>query len=349
MRKVRYTIEELSVVSENRKLYCYGCGDYLINTLFGGTLSEYHLEQKVSLIIDNDPQKYGTDLRIMDCSIPICSFDQVKDRVDVTTIIVISSLYRYEEIEKQLCNLLDDVDAEYSILVNDMFLYREDDKIGDIIKNNRNLKQRIPKTIHWCWFGGNELPKTLNKCLDSWKIKCADYEIIEWNEKTFDISSNVFVKEAYEKKKYAFVTDYVRLWCIYNFGGIYLDSDVEVLKELDSFLGHSAFSGFEDRFYIPTGIMGGEKGNSWYEYLLSYYDNRHFVTEKGLDLTTNCVIISKMTFAKFGHAFMNGYHDFKDVTFYPQEVFCPINLTTKELNTTKNTHCIHWFSGSWIK
>ena len=110
----------------------------------------------------------------------------------------------------------------------------------------------IPKKIHYCWFGGNPYPDDFKQYLESWKENCPNYEYIEWNEKTFDIKCNKYVEEAYTSKKWAFVTDYVRLWAIYNFGGIYMDTDVEVLKPLDSFLLNEAFSGFERPNAVPT-------------------------------------------------------------------------------------------------
>ena len=151
----------------------------------------------------------------------------------------------------------------------------------------------IPKIIHYCWFGNNPLPPIAEKCLKSWQKYCPDYELKLWNEKTFDIRCNDYVKEAYEAKKFAFVTDYVRLWAIYHYGGIYMDTDVEVLKPLDRFLVHPAFSGFEGPQRIPTGIMASEKHGKWAGQELEYYQNRHFLKEDGtLDLTTNVTIIT---------------------------------------------------------
>ena len=125
-------------------------------------------------------------------------------------------------------------------------------------------KRMIPKTIHYCWFGGNPLPKLAKKCIKSWKKYCPDFEIIEWNEANFDISSApLYVRQAYEAKKWAFVTDYVRLYALTSYGGIYMDTDVEVIKPLDFFLNHDAFSGFESEKSIPTGIMASKKGNIW--------------------------------------------------------------------------------------
>jgi mannosyltransferase OCH1-like enzyme len=206
----------------------------------------------------------------------------------------------------------------------------------------------IPKKIHYCWFGGKELPKLAKKCLESWKRYCPDYEIIRWDESTFDINSNQYVKEAYENKKYAFVTDYVRLYALYNFGGIYMDTDVEVLKPLDEFLENKAFSGFESDSSVLTGIMASEKETDIIKKLLDYYDNRSFVKSDGtLDLTTNTQTITAI-FEKLGLNKNNQFQVIDDFSLYPSEYFCPIDCSTKKKNITNNTHTIHWFSGSWI-
>ena len=130
----------------------------------------------------------------------------------------------------------------------------------------------IPKIIHYCWFGGNPLSDLAQKCIDSWKKYCPDYEIKEWNESNFDLNSCDYVREAYQAKKWAFVTDYVRLYAMVTEGGIYMDTDVEVIRPLDSFLSNRAFSGFEDETNIPTGIMACEKGFPLFEELLEEYN-----------------------------------------------------------------------------
>ncbi len=209
-------------------------------------------------------------------------------------------------------------------------------------------KVMIPKKIHYCWFGGKELPKLAKKCLESWKRYCPDYEIIRWDESTFDINSNQYVKEAYENKKYAFVTDYVRLYALYNFGGIYMDTDVEVLKPLDKFLENKAFSGFESNSYVPTGIMASEKETDIIKKLLDYYDNRSFVKSDGsLDLTTNTQTIT-VIFEKLGLNKNNQFQVIDGFALYPSEYFCPIDCSTKKKKITNNTYTIHWFAGSWI-
>ena len=130
----------------------------------------------------------------------------------------------------------------------------------------------IPKKIHYCWFGGNPLSEETKKYIETWKKYCPDYEIIEWNEKNFDVTKIPYVREAYESKKWAFITDYVRLYVMYTYGGIYMDTDVEVLKPLDSLLDLKGFSGFENETSIPTGIMAAKKGLPVIKNLMDEYN-----------------------------------------------------------------------------
>lgn len=206
----------------------------------------------------------------------------------------------------------------------------------------------IPKKIHYCWFGGNPLPEEAKKCIESWKKYCPDYELIEWNEENFDINSNQYVKEAYESKKFAFVTDYVRLYAMYNFGGIYMDTDVEVVRSLDDFLDNKAFSGFESSNYIPTGIMASEKNFPLFKRFLSYYEDRHFINEDGtLDTTTNTNIITNIC-KEYGLVLNNQFQVLDGFVLYPSDYFCPFENETGILRKTHNTATIHWFRKSWI-
>lgn len=212
------------------------------------------------------------------------------------------------------------------------------------------MKKNIPKIIHYCWFGGKELPELAKKCIDSWEKYLPDYKIMRWDEKNFNLKDNDYVREAYENKKWAFITDYVRLYVLKKYGGIYMDTDVEVLKNLDELLELKAFSGFENEFQIPTGIIASEKNGKWVNKLLQYYDNRHFILEDGsFDYTTNVVTITNITKEMYPFIEKNSYQDFKDVVFFPKDYFCPKDQLTGKIKTTKNTYCIHHFSGSWLK
>lgn len=206
----------------------------------------------------------------------------------------------------------------------------------------------IPKKIHYCWFGGKELPPLAKKCIESWKKYCPDYEIIEWNEKNFDININQYTKEAYDNKKWAFVSDVARIYALYNHGGIYMDTDVEIIKNIDEFLNDKAFIGFEAIDRIQTGIIACQKGNKIIKEILDDYDTRKFVKENGeLDTATNVYVITSK-FEKNGLKKDNTYQKVNDFTIYPTEYFCPLDYDTRKLNVTDNSYVIHWFDGSWV-
>lgn len=209
------------------------------------------------------------------------------------------------------------------------------------------MEIRIPKIIHYCWFGGNPLPEMAIRCIESWKKYCPDYEIIEWNEHNFDLDINDYVKEAYESKKWAFVSDVARLYALVNHGGIYMDTDVEVIKPLDDLLEFEAFSGFESEKRIPTGIMACEKGHRMFAELLQEYEGEHFKQEDGsLDMTTNVTRITN-TCLKYGLKLNNQFQCVNGFTLLPKDYLCPKDYETKEINITKNTYTIHHFDGSW--
>lgn len=205
----------------------------------------------------------------------------------------------------------------------------------------------IEKVIHFCWFGGNPKTELTEKCIESWKKFCPDYQIVEWNENSFDVNSNVYVKQAYEAKKFAFVSDYVRLYALYTQGGVYMDTDVMVLKSLDEYLEHKAFFGFESKTKVSTGIMAAEKGFPLIGELLKYYDTATFKKEDGtLDMTTNVEIITAALMEK--GLIPNGERQtVEDMVFYPQNVFCPLHKELENKNYMKDTATIHYFAGSW--
>lgn len=208
-------------------------------------------------------------------------------------------------------------------------------------------EQKIPKIIHYCWFGRGKKNELIEKCIASWKKYLPEYEIIEWNEDNFDIESNAYVKEAYEAKKWAFVTDYVRLYVMYNYGGIYMDTDVEVLKPLDEFLIHEAFSGFEARDSVPTGIMASAKGQRVIGMLLKDYDDMHFINPDGsYNMTTNVITITRY-FIDNGLKLNNKLQVIDGFAMYPQVYFCPNTFGMMFNKNSSKTYTIHHFDSSW--
>ncbi|AZS31711.1 MAG: glycosyltransferase family 32 protein [Butyricimonas faecalis] len=207
----------------------------------------------------------------------------------------------------------------------------------------------IPKVIHYCWFGKGKMPDLALKCLESWKKYCPDYVIKEWNEDNFDLDLYPYAREAYDNRKFAFVTDVVRLYALYHEGGIYMDTDVELVNSIDKFLHHTAFSGFESEKNVPTGIMASVKGGTWVQENLDVYTNRKFVNSDGtLDLTTNVYLITNYMLIH-GLIPNNTYQDFPNlITIYPKEFFCPKSTRGEKEYFTKNTCAIHHFAGSWL-
>ena len=206
----------------------------------------------------------------------------------------------------------------------------------------------IPKIIHYCWFGRGEMPELALKCIESWHKYMPDWEYKLWNEDNFDVNSVPYVKEAYEARKFAFVTDYVRLYALYTEGGVYMDTDVEVLKPYDDLLSLNAFTGYEGSKTMPpvTGTMASESNGEWVKEQLAAYEGKHFRKEDGsLDLTTNTVLITSIMEAN-GFVSTGEKQTYKDLTIYPCEYFCP-RQTTGEILITHNTYCDHHFMGTW--
>ena len=206
----------------------------------------------------------------------------------------------------------------------------------------------IPRIIHYCWFGRGPMPELALKCIESWHRFMPDYEYKLWNEDNFNITSVPYVKEAYESRKYAFVTDYVRLYALYTEGGVYMDTDVEVLKPYDDLLSLPGFTGYEGSKYLPpvTGTMASEAGNEWVKEQLDSYTDAHFIMPDGsLDMTTNTTRISNIM-KRGGFVSKGEKQVYKDMHIFPVEYFCPRQTTGEEL-FTENTYCDHHFMGSW--
>lgn len=209
----------------------------------------------------------------------------------------------------------------------------------------------IPKKIHYCWFGGNEKPELSEKCIKSWKRYCPDYEIIEWNEDNFDISScPLYVRQAYEEKKWAFVSDYVRLKVVYDEGGIYLDTDVELKKNLNKLLTYKAFFGFEDGIHIATGLgFGAVQGCEILKELMDDYEKIPFIMlDASYDMET-CPTRNTKIFLKHGLQ-QNDKMQMLDgkIKILPSIYMCPINYNTGKYRHSLRTISVHWFSSSWM-
>lgn len=206
--------------------------------------------------------------------------------------------------------------------------------------------QQIPKIIHYCWFGGKPKPKLVEQCIASWKKYCPDYEIREWNENNYDVSSCAFAREAYEAKKWAFVADYARIDVLYRYGGIYLDTDMELLRLIDEFLEEEAFLGFECKDSPAAGIIGCIAKQTFIGQLLEYYHDRHFVCGDSCATTPSPLIMASL-FQDNG-AILNGKKQtICGCTIYPEQFFYPNGLLEIAKRHPKTAYSFHHYCASW--
>ncbi|SDL77178.1 glycosyltransferase family 32 protein [Chryseobacterium taihuense] len=207
----------------------------------------------------------------------------------------------------------------------------------------------IPKVLHYCWFGKNPLPELVEKCLATWQIILPDYEIRRWDESNFDVFQNDYIKEAYEAKKYAFVSDFARFQILYDEGGIYLDTDVEVLKSLDVFLEHKLFTGFEnERSVAPGLILGSVPQSELMAVFRDYYLNKKFKLPDGTLNTESIVTIMTKILVEKGLKLDGSYQVIENFVIYPPEYFSPKGYNTGKMLITENTYTIHHYAGSWL-
>lgn len=205
----------------------------------------------------------------------------------------------------------------------------------------------IPKVIHYCWFGRNPLPQLAIDCIKSWKRYLPDYEIKEWNEDNFDVNSIAYVKEAYKEKKYAFVSDYARFWILYHHGGLYFDTDVEVIKSMDDIISVGGFMGCENDCINPGLGMAVAPGLGIYKDMLDIYAKLSFYNADGTLNQTTIVEYTTKLLIQHGMKNETGIQEVSGIWIYPKDFFCPLDYKTGVLTITDNTRTIHHYTASW--
>lgn len=211
----------------------------------------------------------------------------------------------------------------------------------------------IPKIIHYCWFGGKPLPPEAKRCIDSWRKFLPDYEIKEWNESNFNVNIIPYTYEAYLLKKYAFVSDYARFYILYHYGGLYFDTDVEIIAPIDDIIARGAFFGYEkgegDDTHIASGLgIAAEPFHPLYADILNKYNHLHYTTWTGINEETVVGVITKILRTKKISTFCDGIDMVEGIYIYNPEYFCPKNYYTGEMRITDKTVSIHHYSATWV-
>ena len=267
-------IDKETFINENDydAIFCYGAGkrkDYFVY-LFSNT----RITNDVFCFIDSDVQKQNKPIFLQSNMYYVYPIEILNNYCGKKIAIIITC-DKYEEIIEFLSKLQGLENADFYVLRHFEYASAEKKALNKTIPSNIRISAhpKIPKKLHYCWFGGNEMPKQYKEWIDSWKKYCPDYEIIEWNESNYDITKNKYMYQAYQQKKWGFVPDYARLDIIYNHGGIYLDTDVEVRRNLDDLLYQDGFVGFERDEFVNFGSgFGAIRGLPIIKELLDYYE-----------------------------------------------------------------------------
>jgi mannosyltransferase OCH1-like enzyme len=340
---INCNISDFSKRIENKRLVCFGAGRVFESFL--KNYRDFNFENKIEFIIDNNENLAGTFKNFNGKNMPIISFSQFISSIPDNIAVLITNIVAFDEMLSQLDDepVLNGVECYISSIFG--FYYN-----AEAFEFTKGEYPKIPKKIHYCWFGGNPIPVHLQKFIESWSKFCPDYEIIKWEESNYDINKNRYMKQAYEAKKWGFVPDYARLDIIYNFGGIYLDTDVEIVKPLDDLLYDEMFCGFESKSHIAFGLgFGAVMEHPILKSMMEQYDKLNFLNEDGsLNLTASPQYQSEIL-SQYGFKLNNEYQNINGVAVYPTEVFCPINILKCVKYFTMNTHSIHHYEASWVK
>lgn len=332
------------VINQNMSIVIFGAG--VIGTVtVPEILWQYNLLNRVLFYVDNYCREQGQSVKVRNKIIKVASVDKL-NQVGKNTAIIIA-ISRYVEVLKQL-ESMSCTDNMVCYIMPMMCIHNFCSKASEGIPV---LTQEpvIPKKIHYIWFGKKTIPDNLQKCIDSWKRYCSDYEIIRWDESNYDISKNDYMKQAYDAGAYGFVPDYARLDILYQYGGIYMDTDVEVVKSLDDMLYQQAFCGVEKWQTINFGgCSGAIKGH---RAIRKFLDGRKKISFYNMDGSKNR---NTCGFYDTNIAIGNGYQingttqNIMDMNVYAFDYFHPYDYMSGQTVRTKNTYTIHRFNGGWL-
>lgn len=306
------------------------------------------IEKYIRIFADNDKRKQNKTICLNGKSINIVSDTYCFETIKEDAVILITSLVYAYEIYEQLesNNQLNDTECYIlSFMLHEM--HKEKNKVV-YQYTNQNLQPIIPKKIHSFWFSGDKKPELYEKCIKSWQKNCPDYDIIEWNADNYDTDKNLFMKQAMKEKKWAAVSDYARLDVIYQYGGIYMDMDFELIKNLDNVIHNKAFFAFDPLNFIEMGAAFGAVSKMIIiKHMLNRYEQIPFLKDDGGYNLIPQPQHMLSTFKQFGLSVNGEFQLIEDMAFYPKDFFCPLDTNLEILMDTENTIGIHHYGAGW--
>lgn len=337
---------------EGKKIICWGAG--ALPQLSDELFLELGILDNTVCFADNNPKKTNSINSLLGIDFPILSLKDIL-LMDLSDKIILITCENFLEVIEQLNNIeqLKGVECFAYVYLNyEYFKNKFKDEFKSIkkTKDYKNQDIKIPKTIHYFWFGKNQISEFHKECIESWKENCPEYEIIQWNETNYDITKNNYVRQAYESKKWAFVTDYARLDILYQYGGIYFDTDVKLIRNIDELLINEAFCTFGEWPSINSG--SGIGAIKHHIIIKEMRDNprskKNFILQDGsFDLTQNGVYESKIL-KKHGLKKDFSIQNIKGMIVYPPDYFAPVSVLGDDAFVTKNTYGVHYCKGSWV-
>lgn len=333
---------ELADKLEGKKIYCFGSGSQA--EWLSYEICHLHFAEKISAFVDNNLDKQGSFIRLDGIHIPIISFEKFVRQRDVNTVMLITSMY-YSAMIDQMDRepLLDGLECYIEV-----FLEETIEKA--CFEKESTPVEKIPKRIHYCWFGKQDIPNQYVKYMESWKRFCPDYEIVRWDESNYDYSKEEYTRQAYKAGKWAFVSDYARLDIVYTYGGIYLDVDVEIVRNLDPLLMNQMFCGFEKGNCINTGLgFGAVRGFEPLRSMRETYENVAFINSDGTLNLTACTKY-QTDFLKAQGLKRNGKQQLVNgIKVYPRTVLAPYDFFGVSNQFSDMTFTIHHYAATWFE
>lgn len=346
---MKYLYSDLQGIAERighdkRKIVVYGAG-MIGNIIVPYFIEKYNLSDSLLFFVDGDVRKQEKKIKVGIREYKIVSPEKLKTLSPESILLITNSNFM------PIIQMLDNIEE-----LEDIECYIVPISLADSVSKEsryqghfRSKSQLIPKKIHYCWFSKKPIPEYLQKCIDSWYKFCPDYKIIRWDESNYDVNKNQYMKQAYESEKYGFVPDVARLDILYQYGGIYLDTDVELIKSLDALLYQKAFVGVEKWGNINVGgCCGAVSHHPVIKKLLDFRKNEDFILPDGTLNLTTCGFYETKPLLELGMKPDNTIQYLDDITIYSSDFFHPYDYMSGETVITENTYSLHHFNGGWL-